>query len=323
MSVFHPTEAAFSGFALIRREWKAVLAWAGLRFAVSVVLTVAIALLAADDLARFAALTAGAPEQMSDPTQLLNLFKGLEPLVLVTLPVSFLLQVVMIAALYRACLRPGERRFAYLRFGRGELVVGAVLILLWLLYMAGLFAFVFAVLIIATVAGQIDPSLAGLVAALAVVVFIGGHIWAFVRFSLVVADSFDRSTISLFHSLKLTHGHFWSLFGAYVLAFAFTVVLSLMALAAFMILAAVVALATGQGLAAVAEVFNPQAAGLAATFSAAMVAWLLFSALTGACSYPLVLGPTAEAYKAFRLREAAPPADRFHEEDGQPAPAGA
>jgi hypothetical protein len=314
-----PTEAAFSGFSLIRREWRAVLIWAALRLVVSLVMLGVVALIAGDDIARLAEVGAGTPEQLSDPLAVFQTFKGFEPVLLITWPVGLLFQAVMLSALYRAYLRPEESRYAFLRLGRTELVMVAVMLLIGALYLCALFLVTFAAGLVAAVAAKLAPELAALVGLVLLVAVIAAHIWAPVRVSLSLADSFDRNRISLFHSLTLTRGHFWSLFGAYVLALALTVVIMLVALAAFMIVAAIAALIAGQGLSTVGQALNPDPLSVAGAFSVAAAIWLVFSSITGACSYPLILGPTAEAYKAFKAQGGPPPAQDFHEEGEIPA----
>jgi hypothetical protein len=296
MSRFSLTEAAFSGFNFIGRQWPTVMVWAGMRIAVAIVMMAIVAAVAADDLAHLAALTLRGPEQLADPTELYELILRVGPIPASIWFVGLILEAILIAAFYRAYLRPEEARFAYVRLGKAELAVIGAMLLWWLLYFVGLFAVSFIVIF----AEVLPPVIAAIVAVAAFIAYVVLLIWAIVRSSLILVDSFARRKVSLRHSFELTRGHFWPLIGAYLIGLAVTVVLSVAALALFMLIAAVAALAAGQDLASVGRVFNPDSGVLALTFSAALVVYILYNAITGACSYPLIFGPTAEAYLAFK-----------------------
>ncbi len=313
MSRFSPTDAAFSGFAFIRREWPTVVAWAGVRIAVAIVMMGAVALLAAEDLAQLAAIVLGGPEQLADPTALPDLLMRLGPIPLVIWVIGVVFEATLVAAFYRAYLHPEARRFAFLRLGRAELAVLGASLLWQLAYFVSIFLVTFLALM-----ADVLPAILALVVGLTVVFgYLAGLVWVVVRSSLILVDSFERRRVSPLHSFELTRGHFWPLAGAYVMGFAIVVVLSIAALALFMIIAAVAALAFGQDLGSVGRVFNPDSGVLALTFSAALVVYILYSAITGACSYPLVLGPTAEAYLAFKAQGEAKPEP---EPEPEPAP---
>ena len=295
MSRFSPTEAAFSGFSFIRREWPTVIAWAAVRIAVAIVTMSIVALLAAEDLAHLAAIVLGGPEQLADPTALPELLARLGPFPLLIWMMNIGFEAVLMAAFYRAYLHPGARRFVYLRLGRAELAVLGASVLTQVAYLVSIFLVTF----LALMTDVLPPILALVVALTVIFGYLVGLVWVLVRGSLIFVDSFARRRISPIHCFKLTRGHFWPLAGAYVMGFAIVVVVSVAALVLFVIIAAVAALAFGQDIASV-RVFSPDAGALALTFSAALVVYILYSAITGACSYPLVLGPTAEAYLAFK-----------------------
>jgi hypothetical protein len=280
-----------------------------------------VAAVAADDLAHLATLTLRGPEQLADPTELVDLVMRLGPIPAAAWLVGLVLEATLIAAFYRAYLKPEQSRFAYLRFGKAELAVIGAMLLWWILYFAGLFVFTFVVIF----AEVLPPLVAATVAALALIAYVVLLVWAIVRSSLILVDSFARRKVSLRHSFELTRGHFWPLIGAYIIGLAVTVVLSVAALALFMMIAAVAALAAGQDLASVGRVFSPDSGALALTFSAALVVYILYSAVTGACSYPLVMGPTAEAYLAFKEagydRPGAPDVTKDGEGDARPGAA--
>jgi hypothetical protein len=318
MSRLSVTDAAFSGFQLIQREWRAVLVWAALRFAVGLLMAGIFIVIAGDDISRAAVGASATPEQLADPVQIFQILRGIEPAVAITWVIGFMLQMVLGAATYRAFLEPGERRFAYLRLGRVELAFAGVTVLLYLVGMVAFMGVVFAVLLIIGTVRSLAPALTGAVAMLEVVGFAALLIWAMVRISLAWADTFDRRSVSLFHSLTITRGHVWRLIAAYGLCLAVILLAMVMAMLAFVIVAAIVALATGESLSTIREVFDTTPAALLVTFSAPLLLWQLFSAVIDVCSYPLMIGPTVQAFRAYKAQGARPAARRpaFHEEDG-------
>ena len=106
---FSPTEAAFAGFGLIRREPGAVLIWAALRFVVNILLAVVAALFAAERLDEFTALTSAGSN--AAPAAIGRAFLELAPFFLLAIPLNLILQAMIYAAGYRAFLRPTERKW--------------------------------------------------------------------------------------------------------------------------------------------------------------------------------------------------------------------
>jgi hypothetical protein len=160
-----------------------------------------------------------------------------------------LLTLVAFAAVVRAVARPAGDRFLYLRLGMDELRLTGLALLLALLIFLAEFA---AILSIAIFVG-LSTFLLGKIGAIVVGAIIGialfcAAIYAEVRISLAGAFTVLEGRIALRDAWRATKGHFWTLFGAYLL----------MGLAFLIFVIAAIALTNPQLLAAYAN-HNPQA----------------------------------------------------------------
>jgi len=134
---------------------------------------------------------------------------------LLAMPVGLVVLVMLGAAAFRAVLFPEQDRFAYLRLGMDEVrLLGTTLILIIGFYIAmiaagivaGLFVGVLAVLGASAVIGAL---LIGLV-----MMALGA--WLMVRFALAGPLTILQRKIVIGPAWRLSRGHFWQLFGAYI-----------------------------------------------------------------------------------------------------------
>lgn len=139
------------------------------------------------------------------------------------LALSFLglvVSTVLSAAAFRAVLRPEAGGFAFLRLGPDEArMIGLTLLLYVLVLLAGILGalgFAFLIALTQLVTGG-SPAAAQLLAGLLALAVFAGVVFVLVRLSLVYPLVLVRRGISIDDSWELTRGHFWSLFGAYVL----------------------------------------------------------------------------------------------------------
>jgi hypothetical protein len=270
MSGFSASDAALEGFQVLRRHWRVVAGWAGfnlLAMIAMVVVTVIVALVAA-------ALMGGG----SNASQISATLGGI-----IALVGTLVVEVIMMAGLYRLMLRPEEPAFLHLRLGKAEFRVLAAL----LIYLVGALA----VTLLARLAVQaVHP--AGLwisivvgVAAFAVAVWLG------LRLALTLPAAFDAGPLGFGTSWRLTRGRVAGLLGMVMLA---VCVLLLIAFVYSLVLFVVLGFTTGfRGLMGAMTGGDIQSApGIYITQIAAQ---LVFAPVLG------VIGqaPFVAAYKAF------------------------
>jgi hypothetical protein len=162
--------------------------------------------------------------------------------------------VIAFAAVVRAVARPTGDRFAYLRLGMDELrLIGLGLLLIILTFLAemiGILVVVVLAALSAFIIGKIGSIVIGVVLGFALFLWL---IYAQVRLSLTGAFTVIEGRIVIRDAWRATKGHFWTLFGAYLL----------MALAILVVGIAMIAVINPHLLTAYAT-FNPQAMQAAA-----------------------------------------------------------
>jgi hypothetical protein len=209
------TDAATSGLSVIRRNPGSVAVWT-LLYLLGIAAAIGIAVLAAGPgvWAAFREPSRTLSEQ--DTLRMLGaFFLGYA----IGIPLMMVLYAVIVAAVYRAVLRPEDKGFAFLKLGGDEFRLIAVLLLFFIL--AGI---VGTTLVGALVAGCTSLWASNHAASILLGVF-GGFavfavmIWLGVRLSLVYAITFAEKRIQLFDSWGLTRGKFWPMLGAYLLGF--------------------------------------------------------------------------------------------------------
>jgi hypothetical protein len=220
------------GFRLLKERPGVVAAWALVYFA----LTVATALATRFLLAPMAGAAAGAGDVVrvvpARPVGVpgfganFGLFLLLELVVLVV-------AVVLMAAVQRAVLYPERRGLAYLRLGMDELRLFALALILIVLFYAG---FLVVGIVLVLVAGLVTAVLGvGAMAPLVIVEGIGLLVLLLVfevRLALAFPLTLLRGRIIIGEAWRVTRGHFWQLFAAFL-------VLGLLVLALWLVSAAV------------------------------------------------------------------------------------
>ncbi len=295
MTDFPVVDTALEGFRLTRERPVAVLSWGLVLLAaqagVTAVLVATGAGAAMEDLRRLAPVlgTVATPEQQEAVARA-------GPGILLSGAVAVLPNVVVYAALLRAVLQPERRRGGFLRFGLEELrllgvslAYGVLIVLLFMSLLLGLLLMVTSVAL-ATGAG---PSFA---AALALALASAAVLYPAVRLSLAPAMTQAQGRFALFGAWEVTAGRFWPLMGAFTLAALLAAVVSVMAT---LLLTASWALVTGGGLAAAAEVLQPDLRTAAGALSPASVTALVFNAVLSAFVLTVAAGPIPAAYRAL------------------------
>lgn len=300
MAEFSPSAAAFSGFGLVRRRPGAVAAWAVALLVFGLAVWAAMFALGLPTAIHAAFLQAENPQ---DPAVALKAMQTLLPLQggLALLELAF--YPILISAVLRTFLDPRPRPFGGISFGADELRM------LWLIIR----------LCIVFVVVEIVSLLAGMIAAMLIVmlgrivhppeiVFVLLHtvvllavfaslIYVMVRLSLATVVTAAEKRRGLRGSWRLTKGHFWSLFGAYVLTAFIVLACEALLLAAMLAVVGIGLFVTHTSLLDAFKVVlnpgsNPTLIVVVLVGNAAVV-WF-FAAL-----FAVMFGPSVEAYRAF------------------------
>jgi hypothetical protein len=216
MDSFSFGQALGAGFRVIGRKPLAVVIWAAVYL-----LLVALPALA---LAAFVLpQTVAAYQQMAvhvgppDPAQMMALRSrtfGLQPAIWL---LSVVANTVVIAAIFRAVLEPGNSRWGYLRLSGRELWLG--LTYLVILVMSLIMIFVLALPIgigaaVVAAVGEHGGATGGGAVLLALVGLVGAGVivWVLLRLSMALPMSFAQGRFLLYESWEVTRGHALKIF---------------------------------------------------------------------------------------------------------------
>lgn len=286
MAGFSIDAALKSGFRLARREWKSVLAW-GVLYSL---FGLAVQLLS---------VGAALPEYMrqlgDDPEAAAQaLERSAEANALITFPIMMILAFVVTALFYgavaRAILRPQDRGFFYLRFGRSELWLMLTSLALAVLAVAVILPLAIVVSIIVGVASQATgapPFLWGLLLGLPTA---AGYVYLAARFSMAWVQAFDEERFVLLDSWRLTHGQGWR------------IVLMLLALLFLLLIVCVVVLIPTVIVGGIVLGVAGIAGGAAAFVVGAIlvVAAIVFFAAFNGVIYTAMAAPYVEVYRSLK-----------------------
>ena len=124
--------------------------------------------------------------------------------------------VILAAAAFRAVLFPEQSRFAYLRLGMDELrLLGCALVLLIAFYLVMLVVGVVAGVLLGLVAAILGGSALAAMAFLPLVMLVPCA-WLMTRLALAGPLTIMQRKIVIGPAWRLSRGHFWQLFGAYL-----------------------------------------------------------------------------------------------------------
>jgi len=295
------SDTAFEGVRLMGRRPLAVLAWAAVMFvatALPVALFFGTMAPAFVDIMRH---SVDGPQP--SPVDMMNLqlrwmaVNG--PLMLC----SLVAKAVLMCAVFRAVLRPEQRRFGYLRLGMTEVLVGLVyLCVAILIFMASCAGMV--VMLGFTIAGAFASKGAAvgiaLVLAVALAVLLG---WLIVRLALALPMTFDDGRFRMFEAWQLSKGHALELFFVWLLAFAVVLVIELVigSVIGFTAIGVIAGHASAAG--GASSAFHRPAA----EWIGQLAPWMLLGgavlALFGAAAMVIMYAPLAAAYRLLSAPE--------------------
>ena len=213
---FSASEAALEGFRLTRERPGTIFGW-GVFYAVCVFIIGRLMLVSLDP--QLVELTRKKGLEQQDIDHISGLLAQSWPAFLLVLVLLCALYSVLMGGIYRLVLRPGEKGFLHLRFGKDELrltVVNLLLIAIGMIFLT------------AELAAVAAADQQGGIAEVAAFVLPLVTVWLGVRLSLATPMSFALHKLAIRDAWAASHGRFWSLLGMIVLAVIFYVMVWLL-----------------------------------------------------------------------------------------------
>jgi hypothetical protein len=216
MIKFSASEAALEGFRLTRERPGTIFGW-GVVYAVCMFVIGRLMLVSLDP--QLIELTRKKGLEQQDIDQISGLLAQSWPAFLLVLVLVTALLSTLMGGIYRLVLRPGEKGFLHLRFGKDELRLTGVNLLLFAFGM---------VCLTAELAAVAAADQQGGIAAVAAIVLPLITVWVGVRLSLATPMSFALHRFALRDAWTASQGKFFALFGMIVLAVIFYVMVWLL-----------------------------------------------------------------------------------------------
>jgi len=310
MASFSASDAAFAGFAFVRRKPRAVAIWAIVLLVVSMGFSALVLSQFGPLLDRLATVP---PETLQDPVKAVAIYRQLLPVEGDAFLFALVFYPIVFSAMNRAVLRPAESRFGYLRLGGDELRQLGLMVSFIVLGIGAIFVVTIGVTILSVIVGLLthvasnNDGLTLLSVVAVYLIMLGLVVTVGVRLSLASAQTFATRRIDIFGSWALTKDRFWPIFGAYVLA---TILAIIVVLLGYVILVAVMAMTGGVGqlVNVAAPGHSPQAYSLGQMFSAPHIIRSMLVAALGAITWPVVMLPAPTIYQSI-VGDGGAPAD--------------
>ena len=292
---FAPWSAALAGFRLVRERPWATLAWAGVIFLGRLA---GLALTTAISGPYMPALDAAVNADPIKVEAVTVAYQNVAPGFLAGAALVLPFFAVVIAAIYRAYLKPQEQQGFFLRLGVREGTMLGLIVALNILVMFGLS---FGIAVIATFAKMIATADAAAGATMEALGFIALAIVALmvlVRLSLAWPMSFEIGRPWLFRSWRMTQGYSWRLLGAYVMAEGLMVVVGALLFAVCACLAGVVLITQGGVLEQLPDALH-SAIRVDDVFQPIPLIFSVFEALVLALGLTSIQGVAVSAYRTL------------------------
>jgi hypothetical protein len=299
MSKFSASDAAFSGFRLVRENLRSVSVWMLIMTVTSVISSIVMIHFFGKELDTFSA-SMPAPGAEPNPDDLRKGLQAMIPTLLVSLPYMLLVNGVVYAGVNRLIQRPHDKGFAHLRLGMDEVRQGAV----WLMYNLVLFVVFTGGSIVSEMLTTAGGPAGALVALLVFVGMIWAAIYLAVRLSLATAATFETGRIVFFKSMPITKGQFWPMVGAYFLAAVMCVIVFLLLMA---VVGGVAALISGS-IETSAKLMRADTSSLKVFLTPIGMAQALLSGVLSVLTSLIIFTPGPTMYLALKGDSEAPPA---------------
>lgn len=300
MSKFSASDAAFSGFRLVRENLKSVGIWMLIMTVVSIAYSVVmIQFFGAQMNAISTFMQTAGPEP--DQNELAKLLSGMAPAMLISAPYMLLVNGVVFAGVNRLVQRPHEKGFAHLKLGMDEVRQAGV----WALLNLVLFVVLTFGMVVSNLLTEAGGAGGALLAVLIFLGMIGGVVYLSIRLSLASPATFDNGKVTFFRSMPLTKDCFWPIFGAYFLAGVMCVIVFLLLMA---IVTGLAALISGD-LNFSSRMMQADTTSLKAYFSPAGIAQAMLSGAMSVLTSLIIFTPGPAIYQALNGRDAQPSND--------------
>lgn len=290
---FKPTDAAFEGFRIVRRKPLALVGWS----LFCIVMTGAMIALMFDSLtslmAGVEALEGVTEPSMADLEQLGRLYAGLFGW---AVPLGLVFGAVLNAAIARAVLTPQASAFAYMRLGMDEVRVAAATIVVGLVMGLTTLAVFGGVGVLAGFAVASEQSAMAGVAILLGLAGVMLLLWMAVKLSLVVPITMAERRIAPFESWTLTKGKTLSLVGMAVIAFAMSLVVSMLGSVVFMPLT----MAFGAGMEGLAGFEGASIQQVLSAAAVPLAIWIVVNGILTAMQTAIIYAPFSAAYRDIK-----------------------
>lgn len=317
MASFSATGAATAGFGVIGRAPLAVLAWGVVILVLLIGPLVGLMWAVVPqfiEIFKSMPAPAATPSEAADPAmmaRMMQLQTSMMGFNLISWVGGTLVKAVVAGAVFRAVLRPDQKRWAYLRVGKPELWLALVTLVQGVLFMMAYFAVLIVgfilgmiVFLAGSAAGDGGKLVAGLLIALLVLVGIGALIWAVLRLSMAGPMSFAESKFLLFESWTFTRGQSGRLLGMAALLMLILIALELVVYA----ILGVVAFGSWEGIKAMVEAARgqPPQVWLHLFWKVAAIGSVVLS-FVAAFAMALIYAPWAKAYQELAASGAGRP----------------
>ncbi|MDB5438761.1 MAG: hypothetical protein JWM33_1188 [Caulobacteraceae bacterium] len=235
-------------------------------------------------------LSAQAGGQTLDQSQAVAMVGQVFGMGLIFMVVALILIGIQYSAAIRAVLKPEDKGFFYLRFGKAELLLILLGLVQALCSIPVVVALEFAVIMLVGIVSVIAHSVAvtGVISVILAIPAIGVFLWLWARFSMAGPMSFAEGRLRLFKSWELTKGHSLKLVGLAALMFATVVGIEIVFLVPFYLL--------GGQRAVVGMVNRPDIMSSLPILLAAGIP----GGIIGGYAYAFFLAPWADAYNQLR-----------------------
>lgn len=211
------SQAAFSGFDVIKRNWFTPVVW-GLVATVITVLPILFVLPSLVDMFQLAggALGNGVEPSDTEITKLANQVNVVQPISWLT---QLLVHGLVTGAVFRAVLHPEQKSWFYMRLGLGEVMLVATSLVMYIIASCAMFIPFLAGFVVGLALWWVSQAAAIIVGILVALAGLGVVIWGCLRFSIGLPMSHDRKEFLLFEAWKLTKGNSGALLGMGLVAF--------------------------------------------------------------------------------------------------------